>query len=166
MKRSPVDSGSFSEHGASRTLSSSCRILVKLALLVPMLSPAAAVPAQEANAALQVHRVAPRYKRQSLDERVELLARHLDLNGGQKSTLKIILLERQQDILNMRHAPSHGDGLQLDRFRTIEDKTAERIRAMLTEEQRKKYDPLGVRNSNFGAQNVRVEDWLKVAGPR
>ena len=66
----------------------------------------------------------------------------------------------------MRRAPSQREELQMDRFRAIEDKTAERIRAMLTEEQRRKYDPLGVRNSNSAAQNVSVEDWLKQARPR
>ena len=96
-----------------------------------------------------------------LDERVEHLARYLDLNERQRSALKNILLENQQEILKMRGVPSQGEELQMDRFRAIKDKTTEKIRAMLTEEQRKKYDPLGVRNSNSAAQNVSVEDWLK-----
>jgi hypothetical protein len=138
---------------------------VKLALLAPALFSGVPVPAQDANAAQQVHRVAPHYRRQSLDERVEHLARYLDLNEGQRSALKKILIENQQEILKMRRVPSQGDELQMDRFRAIEDKTAERIRAMLTEEQRKKYDPLGVRSSNSAAQNVSVEDWLKQTRP-
>jgi hypothetical protein len=166
MKRSPVNSGPFAKHEARRPLASCRRILVRMALLVSMLWPGAPVPAQETNAAQQVHRVTPRYKRESLDERVEHLARYLDLNEGQRSALKKILIENQQEILKMRRVPSPGEELQMDRFRAIEDKTAERIGAMLTEEQRKKYDPLRVRNLNSGAQNVSVEDWLKQTRPR
>ena len=143
MKRSSVNSSPVRKHGTSRTLASCRRILLKLALLVPMLLPGVPVPAQDTNAAQQVHRVAPRYKRQTLDDRVEHLARYLDLNERQRSALKNILLENQQEILKMRGVSSQGEELQMDRFRAIKDKTTERIRAMLTEEQRKKYDPLG-----------------------
>ena len=133
---------------------------------MPMLLAGTQTPAQETNAAQPVHRVGPRYKHHSLDERVEHLARYLDLNEGQRSALKNILLENQQEILKMRRAPSQAEGLQMDRLRAVEDKTAGRIRAMLTGEQRKKYDPLGVRSSNSAAQNVSVEDWLKQTRPR
>ncbi len=166
MKRSPVNSSPLAKLVASRTLAGCHKMLPRLALLLPMLLPGAPVPAQEANAPQPVRRVAPHYTRQSHDRRVELLARYLDLNEGQRFALKNILLERQQEILKMRHAPSQGEGLQMDRFRAIEDRTVERIRAMLTEEQRKKYDPLGMRNSNSASQNVSVEDWLKETGPR
>jgi hypothetical protein len=131
-----------------------------------MLLPGAPVLAQQANAAQPFHQVASRHKRQSLGERVELLAGYLDLNEGQRSALKTILLDRQQEILKMRHAPSLGERIQMDRFRAIEEKTVERISAMLTREQNKKYDPLGVRNSTSASQNVSVEDWLKKNGPR
>jgi len=166
MNGSSVSSSPFAKHMASSGRANFTRTLVTLVLLVPMLLSGTPVAAQEVNAAQPAHRSAPRHKGQGMDERVEQLARYLDLNEGQRSALKSILLENQQEILKMRRAPSQGEELQIDRFRIIEDKTVEKIRAMLTEEQRKRYDPLGVRNSNSAAQNVSVEDWLKQTRPR
>jgi len=131
-----------------------------------MLLASATAPAQETHQAPPVHGVAPHYQRQNLEERVELLSRYLGLSEGQRSAIKNILLERQQEFFKIRHAPSPGGGLQMDRFRAIEDRTMEKIRAMLTEEQRKKYDPLSMRNSNSASQNVSIENWLKAIGPR
>jgi hypothetical protein len=140
--------------------------VAKLVLLVAVILPGAHVRAQETHAAPQIHGVSSHYKRQSLDERVEHLARYLDLNDGQKSALKNILIQNQQEILKMRRVPPQGEELQMDRLRAIEEKTAERIRALLTEEQRNKYDPLAVRKSNSAAQNVSVDDWLTQTRPR
>jgi hypothetical protein len=162
---SPVNS-IYPKHGRIRALVNCRKMLAGPALVLALLLPNMPMPAQVINAAQPAHRSSPRFKRQSLDERVELLARYLDLNDEQRSALKKILLENQQEILKMRHAPSRAEGLQMDRFRAIEDKTMERIRAMLTEEQRTKYEPLGVRNPASASQNVSVDDWLKVTRPQ
>ena len=140
--------------------------VAKFALLLAVLLPGGPVRAQETHAAPQIHRVSSHYKRQSLDQRLEHVARYLDLNEAQRSALKNILIQNQQEILKMRRVPSPGEELQMDRFQAIEEKTAERIRALLTEEQRNKYDPLVVRNSNSAAQNVSVDDWLAQTRPR
>jgi hypothetical protein len=166
MKNSFLTGSPFRTHRATRNVATCNRILLRLALLITMLFPGACVPAQATKAAQPVHHVGPPKKRQTLDDRVAQLARYLDLSEGQRSTLKDILVQNQQEILKMRGAPSPPEGLQMDRFRAIEDKTAERIRAMLSEEQRKKYDPLGARNSNSAVQDVSVEDWLKQTTPR
>ena len=162
MKNSLANRSCFAKCQGTRILASWRIMAAKLALLVPLLLSSVPVSAQKANAAQPVHR----YKRQNLDERVELLARYLDLSEGQRSTLKIILVERQQEILKMRHAPSQGEVLQMDRFQAIEDEIAKRIRALLTEEQRKKYDPLGMQRSTSATQNVSVTDWLSKTGSR
>ena len=48
----------------------------------------------------------------------------------------------------------------------IEDKTVERIRALLTDEQLKKYDPIGARSTIPAQQQQSVEDLLKASKPR
>jgi hypothetical protein len=141
-------------------------ILARLALLLPALLTGVVMRAQETKPPQAIHRTGPRYRTQSLDERVRVLARYLDLNEEQKSALKKILVENQQELLNMRRAPAPAETLQMDRFRAIQDKTVEKIRGMLTEEQRKKYEPLGTRNSSAASQSGNVDDWLKQMPPR
>ena len=143
------------------------RAFICMALLSPMLLPSAPVPVQTTNAdAVQpTPRMTPRYKRPSLEGQVEVLARYLDLNEDQRSTLRNILMQRQKEILQMRLTPTSA-GSPSDRFRAIEDQTAERIRAALNEEQRKKYDPIGARSLTPAPPQSSVEDWLKTTGPR
>ena len=75
-------------------------------------------------------------------------------------------MQRQKEILQMRHAAVSSGSSPSDRFRAIEDETAERIRAALNEEQRKKYDPTGMRRSTPTQQQSSVADWLKNTGPQ
>jgi hypothetical protein len=94
-----------------------------------------------------------------------MLARYLDLDESQRSALKHVLEQRQLELLQMRRTPSSDRTSQIDRFQEIECKTVERIRATLNEEQRKKYDPLGVRNPTPAIQEQTVAEWLKVNAP-
>jgi hypothetical protein len=141
-------------------------IPMRVALVALLLLPSECVGAQATGAVHPAHRAAPHYKRASLDDQVEALAQYLHLNDDQRSSLKNILLQRQQEILQMRLAPSTVKSSPNDRFRAIEDKTVERIRATLNEEQRKKYDPIGERRLTPASQQSSVEDWLKATGPR
>ena len=156
MKLSRVINHRSAQHG----------ILARVALVVALLLPSAWVSAQANDAAQTAHRTTPHYKRPSLDDQVEALAKYLDLNDGQRSLLKNILFQRQQEILQMRLASSTAKTSPNDRFRAIEDKTVERIRATLNEEQRKKYDPIGERRLPPASQQTSVEEWLKATGPR
>jgi hypothetical protein len=141
-------------------------ILARVALVVLLLLPSACVRAQATDPVQPAHRTATHYKRPSLDDQVEVLAKYLDLDDDQRSSLKNILLQRQQEIQQMRLAASTAKSSPNDRFRAIEDRTVERIRATLNEEQRKKYEPIGVRRLTPSSQQPNVEDWLKATGPR
>lgn len=139
--------------------------LVVLACASPMLT-RALMTAQEPPDTQPAQRVLPRRHHPGVGDHVEFLAKYLDLTGSQRSLLTSILAQRQQEILAMRSAHSEPNVPPGDMFRAIEDKTAERIRAVLNQEQRKKYDPLGTRNSRPAPQQQSVEDWLKAARPR
>jgi len=94
-----------------------------------------------------------------------VLARSLDLNEAQRAAVKKILEQRQQETLRIRQDPSISGGARIERFRALQDNTVERIRAVLNEEQKKKYDPLAVRGMQPAPQQRSVEDWLKVTTP-
>ena len=101
----------------------------------------------------------------TIDDRVRVLARSLDLNEAQRVAVKKILEQRRQETLRIRQDSSISGGARIDRFRALQDNTVERIRAVLNEEQKKKYDPLAVRRTQPAPQQRSVEDWLKVTTP-
>jgi len=101
----------------------------------------------------------------TIDDRVRVLARSLDLDETQRAAVKKILEQRRQETLRIRQDSSISGGARIDRFRALQDNTVERIRAVLNEEQKKKYDPLAVRRTQPAPQQRSVEDWLKVTTP-
>ena len=109
--------------------------------------------------------VAQRGHGPTIDNRVRVLARSLDLNEAQQAAVKKILEQRQQETLRIRQDTSISGGARIERFRALQDNTVERIRAVLNEEQKRKYDPLAVRRIQPAPQQRSVEDWLKVTTP-
>jgi len=143
-----------------------CRIFAKLAPLLPLLLLPAAISAQVAESARGSQPVIRNHKRPSPDERGKALAKYLELDETQQIALQKILEQRQQEVLQMRFTPLPAGSAQIDRFRAIQDKTANRIRALLNQEQRKKYDLLAIRRSAPPGSKTSVQDWLKPATPR
>ena len=143
-----------------------CRIFAKLAPLLPLLLLPATISAQVAESARGSQPVIRNHKRPSPDERGKALAKYLELDETQQMALQKILEQRQQEVQQMRFTPLPAGSAQVDRFRAIQDKTANRIRAVLNQEQRKKYDLLAIRRSAPPGSKTSVQDWLKAATPR
>jgi hypothetical protein len=136
------------------------------ALVWPIFLPGTLVVAQVA-AAVRPGRQEHRVQAGSIiDSRVRLLARNLDLNEVQQAAVKRILEQRQQETLQIRLDPSISAETRFDRFRALQDVTVARIRAVLSDEQKKKYDPLAVRRIKPDPQQRSVEDWLKATTSR
>jgi hypothetical protein len=110
--------------------------------------------------------VAQRGHRPSIDDRVKVFAKNLDLNEAQQAAVKKILEQRQQETLRLRQDPSISGSARIERLRALQDTTVERIRAVLNDEQKKKYDPLAVRRIQPAPNQRSVEDWLKVTTPK
>ena len=110
------------------------------------------------------HQTRRQYNRPSLDERVSRFAKSFDLSEAQQSAVKKILEERQQQILRIRDDTSISGSARISQFRALQESTVERIRAVLNEEQKKKYNPLAPRDIPQTEQ-PSVEDWLKVTTP-
>lgn len=143
------------------------KALLSLAFLSPALLRGAPVVAQVGGAAsplLETHRGHRRTN--VIDDRVKVFAKNLDLNEAQQFAVKKILEQRQQEILRIPHDPSISADARIARFRAIQDNTVQRIRAVLNEEQKRKYDPLAVRKIQPAQQQRSVEDWLKATTPR
>jgi hypothetical protein len=143
-----------------------CRLFAKLAPLVPLFLLSASISAQVPDSPRAPQTVIRNHKRLSPDQRGRALAKYLELDEAQQIALQKILEQRQQEVLQMRFTPLPAGSAQIDRFRAIQDKTVNRIRAVLNQEQRKKYDILAIRRSVPPPPKTSVQDWLKAATQR
>lgn len=108
----------------------------------------------------------PTRHRPTLDDRVKAFATALGLNPTQQVAVKKILEQRQLEMLQIRQDPSIDGGDRIGKLRALQDQTIERIRAVLNDDQKKKYDPLAARNRQPALDQKSVEDWLKATSPK
>ncbi len=79
--------------------------------------------------------------------------------------MKKILEQRQAEILRLRTDTSISGSERIDRLHLLQDQTVNKIRSVLDDEQKKKYDPLAVRKVPPSSDQKSVEDWLKETTP-
>ena len=126
-------------------------------------TPQNAAPSPQATPAHPAHSA---HRRPTLDDRVKVLAKALDLSAPQQAAVKGILEQRQAEILRLRQDGSISGEQRIDRLRALQDQTVFRIRGVLNDEQKKKYDPLAVRDRTPAPDQKTVEDWLKATTPK
>ncbi len=107
-----------------------------------------------------------RRRRLTLDDRLKVLAKTLDLSDAQKTAVATILEERQREALHLRLDSSINGNTRMERFRSLQDNTVERIREILNDEQKMKYDPLASRKLRPAPDQRTVEDWLELTSPK
>lgn len=107
----------------------------------------------------------PVHHRVTLDDHVKVLAKSLDLNESQQAAVKRILEQRQQTILRLRQDTSISGADRIGRLRALQDQTVEKIRSVLNDEQKKKYNPLASRQAPPDPNQKSVEDWMKATTP-
>jgi len=100
------------------------------------------------------------YRRRSLDERVKSFAETLNLDPGQQAGVKAVLERQQREARQIQFDQSLSGAERIGRFRALQQDTVSRIRSLLNEEQKKKYDPLNHGTAPTTPQ-PSVEDWLK-----
>jgi periplasmic protein CpxP/Spy len=118
-------------------------------------SPAASFPAA------RTHPPRSTYRRHPIDDRVKELAKALDLNETQQSEIKTVLEHQQGQARRIQFDPNLSGADRNDRFRALQDDTVLRIRALLNEEQKKKYDPLNHGTQHTGSPGNYVDQWMK-----
>lgn len=112
------------------------------------------------------HRVHAIHRRVTVDDRVKGLATALELSDSQQVAVKRILEQRQVEILRLRQDGSLSGEQRIDRWHALQDDTVRRIRAVLNDEQKQKYDPLAVRERTPPQDQKTVEEWLKQTTPK
>jgi hypothetical protein len=107
----------------------------------------------------------PPVRRSNIDARVSNLTKTLELTPEQQSAVRKILEQRQQETLEIRRDPAISGSARIERFRMLQEGTVQRIRTVLNEEQKKKYDPMAA-SHNQTVPEHSVEDWLKASSPK
>ena len=113
--------------------------------------PAAATPAPGS-----VHR-APRA---GIAGRVQLLTAELGLDARQQQAVASVLVQQRTEVAKVWSDPSVPAALRVS---AIGDTTAERIRAILNEDQRKKYMQPRQHEAPVGAPGGDVQKWMQSA---
>ena len=112
------------------------------------------------------HRARSTPRRATLDDRVKALSKALDLSDTQQVAVKKILEQRQAETLRLRQDGSIPGEERIGRLRALQDQTVLRIRSVLNDDQKKKYDPLAVREITPPQGQKTVEEWLKETTPK
>lgn len=100
------------------------------------------------------------YRRSTLDERVKRFSKALNLDGTQQVGLKKVLEHQQVQTRQIQLDQSLSGTDRISRIRDLQRDTVSQIRALLNEEQKKKYDPLN-HASETNSSDSYVNDWLK-----
>jgi hypothetical protein len=97
----------------------------------------------------------------ALDRRVALLAGELNLDVGQRAKVKSLLLSQRDQVSKVWSDELAPAVVRVKTTQNISDHTAEQIRALLTEEQRKRY--IQPRNDKVASNTDRqdVEVWMR-----
>jgi hypothetical protein len=96
-----------------------------------------------------------------LEQRVRLLTRELDLTAVQQEAVRQILQDQRESVQHLWHDSEIAPAERAPALRLIGERTADRIRAVLDEEQKKKYNrpvPEGALSAQASAD---VEGWLR-----
>jgi hypothetical protein len=122
-----------------------------------------AVPAADAQDAAQLPQDAGR-RRQSvspLERRVILLAKELGLDATQQAHVKKVLESQREQVARVWNDESIPPARRVSATQAIGDRTADDIRAVLNDEQRKKYIQPRRRDAPVGTAGGDAEAWMK-----
>lgn len=101
----------------------------------------------------------PTLRAGTLDGRVQLLAKELDLSPAQQGQVKRVLLAQRQQVATLWNDTSLPAAVRVSRTQAIGDRTADQIRALLNDTQREKYIKPRVRDTSVGSAGASVESW-------
>jgi periplasmic protein CpxP/Spy len=96
-----------------------------------------------------------------MDDRVKSLAKALNLDEKQQTRVKTVLEHQQLQARNIQFDQSLDGAEHIGKFRALQEDTALRIRALLNDEQKQKYDPLNHATQNGNSSDTFVDQWMK-----
>jgi hypothetical protein len=104
---------------------------------------------------------APRHARgQTLDDRVKLLAKELDLDAKQQAEVRKLLEGQRDQVKRVWDDTAAPAANRIAATQAIGDKTGDAIRALLNEEQKKKYNSAKPPRDAETSPRPNVEDWM------
>jgi len=97
----------------------------------------------------------------SLEDRVRSLSKALDLDASQEAELRKVLLTQREETLQAWADESTPPAVRVKATELIGQRTADRIRSLLTEQQRRKYNPARAEHqAEPGAARPSLEAWM------
>lgn len=101
-----------------------------------------------------------------IDDRVNTLTKALNLDMTQQSELRKVLEGQREQVKRVWDDTTAPAAYRVSATHAISDKTADRIRALLNEEQRKKYNPSRPLHEATAGSNPSVEEWMNKTQPK
>jgi hypothetical protein len=101
---------------------------------------------------------------QLIDRRVRTLTKALELNEAQQSKLKEILQNEHRQLSQVRTGSTQAGADRVGMMLAVLDRTREEIRAMLNEEQKKKY-PAAVPRGTTAPASADLDYWMRRTQP-
>ena len=96
-----------------------------------------------------------------VDSRVELLAKELKLDHQQQTALRAILVAHRAEVARVWDDATTPAGMRVGATQAISERTADRIRELLTDEQREKYAKTHQHEAPVGSAGGDVQKWMK-----
>lgn len=141
--------------------------MVRSALQLVLLVAAACLPPaqaaggdQGASAVPAARQATGLHKRGGLEDRVRMLSKRLDLDAEQQAQLRKVLEDQREQVRKVWNDPSVPAAYRVSATHAISDQTEDRIRALLNEEQRKKFTPPRPPREAAGSSGPSVEEWM------
>lgn len=122
---------------------------------------------QAASGEPQARGAAHQHNGHTLEDRVRILTQWLKLDATQQTELRKILEGQREQVRSLWDDTSVPAAYRISATQAISDKTGDQIRAMLNEEQKKKFNPpRPPRDETAAAARPNVEDWMNTAKPK
>ena len=110
---------------------------------------------------------APTHHQSPLEQRITLLSAELSLDAQQQAQVRRILEDQREQVMRVWNDSSLAAADRVSATRGIGDRTADRIRAILTEEQKAKYHKARKpREAGENSASPSVEEWMKAAAEK
>ena len=107
---------------------------------------------------------APAHHQSPLEQRITLLSAELSLDAQQQAQVRRILEDQREQVMRVWNDSSLPAANRVSATRVIGDRAADRIRAILTEEQKAKYHQARKpREPGENPPSPSVEAWMKAA---
>jgi hypothetical protein len=131
-------------------------VIAAIAIFSPPLSPAQPSPGLPARARIVG----------MLEHRADVLATALQLDARQRAELLTILENQRRAVAKIWHDPTLSSAERAPATRAANERTGDEIRAILNDEQKRKYNPPKPSTPPEQAGTRSIEQWLDAGQPR